>query len=578
MSTARRLWHILAPASRRAALALSVLMLFGMLLETLGVGAIVPAISLLTSSTPTARFPSWLAPIGAWSPGERIVWAMFVLLGIYVVKAGFLAMLAWRQAKFAFAVQSDVSKRLFSGYLNQPWTFHLQRNSAQLLRNTTTEVSNLSNVIQSCLTIATEGSVLVGLTALLLVVEPVGSSVVIGALGVAAWLFHASTRSWLLAWGEARHRHDGYRLQHLQQGLGGVKDAKLLGREENFLAQFDRHNQEVARMGRRQFTLQQMPRLWLELLAVLGLAALVTVMVGRGRPADALLPTLALFAAAAFRLMPSVVRIMNAAQLIRYNLAAIDTLDQELRLVEQSDRARTASPFRFESAIVLDHVHFQYATAAAPALVDVSLAIRRGTSVGFVGGSGAGKSTLVDVILGLLSPSSGRIFVDGADIATNLRGWQDQIGYVPQSIFLTDDSIRRNVAFGLADDLIDDAAVWRAVRSAQLDQFVNGLPAGLQTVVGERGVQLSGGQRQRIGIARALYHDPAVVVLDEATSALDHVTEQGIMDAVQALHGSKTFLIVAHRLSTIEHCDVLFRLDSGKLVEASTSAGRASGQ
>lgn len=569
VQTASKLWAIVPADRRRAAGVLLALTLVGTVLETLGIGVIVPALGLLTARDLASTLPAWMSDAIAargLATEQLVIVAMLVLVGVWVVKAAFLAFLAWRQAQFTFGLQANISQRLFIGYLRQPWTFHLQRNSAQLLRNVTTEVGNLNNVVQAFMAIGTEGSVLLGLALLLLAVEPVGAAIVIVTLSVAAWGFHTITRARLLRWGEARHRHDGLRIQHVQQGLGGVKDVKLLGREQDFLDQYRRHNDGTARVGQRQFTLQQVPRLWLELLGVVGLAGLVFVMIWQGKPLDRLVPTLGLFAAAAFRLMPSAIRIMNSAQLIRYNLPAVDTLHSELQLIEALPANGPGQAIRLGTAIVLDRVTFKYPTAAAPALEDVSLTIPCGTSVGFVGGSGAGKSTLVDVILGLLHPASGRVLVDGVDVQDHLRSWQDQIGYVPQSIFLTDDTLRRNVAFGLAEDQIDEAAVRRAVRAARLEEFVASLPAGLESMVGERGVQLSGGQRQRVGIARALYHDPPVVVMDEATSALDGPTEQGVMDAVGALRGEKTLLIVAHRLSTVAHCDRLFRLEGGRVV------------
>jgi ABC-type multidrug transport system fused ATPase/permease subunit len=229
-------------------------------------------------------------------------------------------------------------------------------------------------------------------------------------------------------------------------------------------------------------------------------------------------------------------------------------------------------PMPFCDSIVLENVRFRYPASRENVLDAVSIRIPHGASVGFVGGSGAGKSTLVDVILGLLPPSAGRVTVDGNDIHDNLRGWQDTIGYVSQTIYLCDDSIRRNIAFGVPEKDIDDGAVKRALKAAQLDEFVTSLPAGADTFVGERGVRLSGGQRQRIGIARALYHDPKVLVLDEATSALDIDTEKGVMAAVNALHGTKTLIIVAHRLTTVADCDTLYRLDKGRVVQSGTFA------
>jgi ABC-type multidrug transport system fused ATPase/permease subunit len=290
------------------------------------------------------------------------------------------------------------------------------------------------------------------------------------------------------------------------------------------------------------------------------------------RPLDVVLPTLGLFGAAAFRLTPSVNRVLGALQSLRFGLPVIDLLHAELQLHAPEPPVAHGPSTPFVDALSLSRVTYSYEGANEPVLVDVTLTIRRGELVGFIGPSGAGKSTLVDIVLGLLSPDSGVVRADGTDIQENLRSWQDRIGYVPQTIFLTDDTLRRNVAFGLRDDQIDDDAVARAIRAAQLQTFVAGLPHGVRTVVGERGVRLSGGQRQRIGIARALYHDPAVLVLDEATSSLDTGTEHGVMDAVAALHGDKTILIVAHRLSTVERCDRIYRLERGRLVEEGTPA------
>jgi ABC-type multidrug transport system fused ATPase/permease subunit len=260
---------------------------------------------------------------------------------------------------------------------------------------------------------------------------------------------------------------------------------------------------------------------------------------------------------------------INAIQTIRYALPAVKVIHDELMLSRVSLRPSSlrTRDIRFRDALTLELVSFQYPGRSDPALHKIDIQIPRGSCVGFIGGSGAGKSTLIDVILGLHTPTMGRVCTDGVDIQENLRGWQTLIGYVPQTIFLMDDTLRRNVAFGLADSEIDDEAVTRAIRAAQLDEFVASLPAGLETTVGERGVRLSGGQLQRIGIARALYHDPEVLVLDEATSSLDAATERGVMGAVRSLRGQKTLIIVAHRMSTVEQCDWLYRLEAGQIVE-----------
>ena len=583
LSIGRKISGLLTSAERRSAVVLLCLMFIGMLLEMLGIGLVIPAIAILTQPDYAERFPAlqpFLAGLGSPSHEVLVIGAMLGLVAAYLIKALFLAYLAWCQTRFAFDVQARLSRRLFTVYLRQPFIFHLQHNSAQLIRNVTTEVSMFTgNGILPGMYLLTESMVLLGLCGLLLLFEPLGALIVVSVLGTAAWGFHRITRKRIARWGEARQHHEGLRIQHLQQGLGGAKDVKLLGREIGFLEQYRAHNAQSARVGQLQATLQQLPRLWLELLSVGGLAILVIIMLAQSLALEAILPTLGLFAAAAFRIMPSLNRVLGAVQSLRYGLPVIDILHAELKLVTTSDVATTHLPVTpFRAALELSRITYAYPGAAEPALKDISLAIQRGESVGFIGTSGAGKSTLVDILLGLLTPDTGEVRADGKHIQANIRSWQDQIGYVPQSIYLTDDTLRRNVAFGLPDEQIDDAAVQRAIQDAKLGEFVTSLADGLEARVGERGIRLSGGQRQRIGIARALYHDPAVLVLDEATSSLDTATERGVMQAVRALHGSKTILIVAHRLSTVEHCNRLYRLHEGMVVEEGSPSAVISDQ
>ncbi|MDP1636388.1 MAG: amidase family protein, partial [Gallionellaceae bacterium] len=364
--------------------------------------------------------------------------SMMGLVGIFLVKNLFLAFLAWRQARFAYGVQVQISQRLFTTYLHQPYTFHLQRNSAQLIRNVMGEVNLFTSALIGMLAITSESLVLLGIAILLLLAEPMGALASMMVLGIAAWAFYRSTRNRLTRWGKARQYHDGLRIQHLQQGLGGAKDVKLLGREEEFLAQYRAHNVQSGRVGQLQVTLQQFPRLWLELLAVSGLAVLVLSMVWQGRDMGAIIPTLALFAAAAFRLIPSVNRILAAMQSLRFSRPVIDTLHEELKLgplepdgIPANDAGSTRRAF--QSEMRLSGISYSYQGAAGAALDDMSLVIRQGEFVGFIGPSGSGKSTLVDVILGLLPPGAGRVMVDGQNIQQDLRVWQDQIGYVPQT-------------------------------------------------------------------------------------------------------------------------------------------------
>lgn len=573
MTVLTRILALLTQVERRKVSYLLVLMFVGMLLETMSIGLVVPLVGLMMQDNIAVKYPA-VVPVLAYfnnpSQTQIIVGAMSFLVFVYLIKSGFLAFSIWKQTSFAYKLQQRISEQLFKSYLNQPYTFHLYKNSADLIRNATTEVTLFTLVINALLLLITEIMVLIGIASILIYIEPVGAIVVVSALVVAGLFFNRFTRNRILRWGKARQYHDGLRIQHLQQGLGGVKEVKLYGREDDFLKQFSLHNYESARTNGNQVMIQQFPRLGLEFLAIFGLAMLVFVMTFSGVELITIVPTLGLFAAAAFRLMPSANRLLGALQTLRFHSPVIDVLNRELSVNVILDNTSTASihnDFKpFEREIQLKQVSYTYAGASEKALNNVSLTVAKGETIGVIGTSGSGKSTLIDILLGLLSPTEGSLLIDGQELGDDVRAWQSQIGYVPQSIYLTDDSLKNNVAFGLPTDKIDNASIMKALEAAQLADFIHQLPEGIETVVGERGVRLSGGQRQRIGIARALYHNPEVLVLDEATSALDSETEHDVMQAIYALHKTKTIIIVAHRLSTVEKCDKLFQLEMGKLI------------
>ena len=549
-----------------------IFMLIGVLLETLSIGLIIPALALMLQDNIGDRYPR-IQPLLDFlhnpTQVQLLTGCMISLVAIYVAKNSFVLFLIWRQVKFTYLLQTDLAQRLFTVYLRQPYAFHLRHNSAQLINNVSGEVNVFALVVSNAMSMATEVLVLVAIGSLLITVEPIGTLVVASMLGLTAFAFNRALRFRINRWGSSRQYHAILVAQHLQQGFNGVKDIKLMGRETNFVEQYAVHNRANTRILGIQTWMQQFPRLWLESIAIAGLAVLVVAMLLRGRDLTTVVSTVGLFAAAAFRLMPSASRIIAATQVLKFNLPAVNTVYRELQLNIPQDQVLFI-PCNFERTLQLSNVTYCYPDTGVAAVENLSILVRKGECIGIIGPSGSGKSTTVDLILGLLEPTSGKITIDDRDIQTCLRGWQNQIGYVPQSIYLTDDSLRRNVAFGLSDDQIDDAAVKRALDAAQLSEFISRLPAGAETIVGERGVRLSGGQRQRIGIARALYHSPDVLVLDEATSALDSETESSVMEAVSSLKGKNTIIVVAHRLSTVAYCDRLYRLDNAKLAEQGT--------
>jgi ABC-type multidrug transport system fused ATPase/permease subunit len=569
----RMMLALFSARQRRFAALLVLLMLGSMLLETLGIGLVIPALLLLTDGNLGTRFPAlaaFLAHWGARDAASLVAAGMFALAAVYTFKCFYVAWVTSLQMRFVYRIQADLSRRLFIDYLYKPYTFHLQRNSSQLLQVVVGATNELTMTgLVSLLILLTESLVLAGISLLLFAIEPVGALVAGVSLAAFGFVVNALTRRSIRRASTERQQHEAMRIRYLQQALGGAKELKLLGREDGAVAQYLPHNEASARIGQRQSTLQALPKLWLELLAVLGLVVLVLTLVWQGRSPATLVPTLGMFAAAAFRLIPSMNRILGSIHYIRMSAPVIATLHAELAGPAEPEKAPAAGA-RVPDAgdIALEDVAVRYPGSDRNVIEHATLRIQRGTTVGFIGGSGAGKSTLVDAVLGLLPLECGRVTCGGVDIQGDLRGWQRQIGYVPQSMYLTDDSIRRNIALGISDAAIDEQAIRDAVAAAQLDSFVAELPEGLDTVVGERGVRLSGGQRQRIGIARALYHRPSILVLDEATSSLDAETEGEVMEAINAMHGDKTILVISHRAHTLDHCDRVFRVERGRLAEA----------
>ena len=545
------------------------MVLVGMFLETISLGIVVPIIGILTQDNYQEKYPWIVDLLGSLSREELISAVMVAMVVIYIVRSSFLFWSLWVQKGFSASVSGRLSQSLFSIYMRQPYMFHLQRNSSTLMRNAKNATSVVTCGVDPFLVLLTDGLVAIALFSLLVYVEPVGTLAVLAVFGISTFVFQRVTRRRIDNWGYRVDYHETKILQHLQEGFGGVKDVKILGRENEFLSQHQKHLGESVRINRVYNVILTLPRSFMEIITIVGLCLLVVSMVVRDRPLADIVPILGLFAAAAFRVMPSINRLLMATQTLTFNRSIIASVYRDF-LLDTTEARDSSKVVAFSGQLELKDVSFKYPTAPSPSLQNISIVVKRGEAVGFVGPSGAGKSTLVDVILGLFAPTSGLVQVDGRDIQQDLRNWQNQIGYVPQAIYLTDDTLRRNVAFGLNEENIDDDLVKEAIRLAQLQDFVETLPDKLETVVGERGVRLSGGQRQRIGIARALYHNPSVLVLDEATSSLDTPTEHGVMQAVQALQGSKTVIIVAHRLSTVEYCDRLYKIEDSRITEEGT--------
>jgi ATP-binding cassette subfamily C protein len=403
---------------------------------------------------------------------------------------------------------------------------------------------------------------------LLLFAEPTISLVAFVLLGGATVLFVRLIRGRLIHYGREIQFHRMKMMQTVTEGIGCLKIARVLGRERHFFEAFGSHADRFGAANRFRQVMLDLPRLYLETAAMLGLVVVAAILLAEKRSAQTIIPILSLLAVAVVRMIPSFNRINSGLTSLRYGRFSLDAVFTDLTQltpeIDHNDAPGERLPFR--DVIRVQNLEFKYPGAEVHSLHGVNLEIPRGSAVGVVGATGSGKTTLVDLILGLLTPTAGRILVDDQDLTGHMRAWQRQVGYVPQDIYLMDDTIRRNVAFGIKDADIDNTAVNRAIEAAQLSSFIVSLPAGVDTMVGERGIRLSGGQRQRIGIARALYHDPEVLVFDEATSSLDTETERFVMQAVERLRGARTIILIAHRMSTVRGCDKLFFLSDGRVL------------
>ena len=570
--TIRKAWAVYPKQSKRRVPFVMLLGILGTAVEAFGIGLVIPVMTTMSKASP-GNSGSILQPLfnffGIQSVGTMVGVAVLSIVVAFMVKNAYQLFYSWYVQRFSNFSSQQLSSMLFRSFLRRPYTFHLQRNSSELLNVVQQEVGMTLGIVTSTTGLLKEillgGSVAV----LMFITEPVAAASTLVILIFGSILYTKVTKPKIAYFGQQRQKIQAPLMRYLLQGFGGVKDIQVLGRAEDFSTQYEQQNLVVQDASLRYSLIRQIAPMWTELLAMSGLTVVVWVMVWQGRAPDRIIPLLGLFVIATWRFVPSINNVIGLVNGLSYSKPAVESLYNEFEYIKkQNEIVKTQAVFT--DKIEMHNLTFSYANTLAPSLRDVNIVVRKGETVGFIGPSGAGKSTLVDVILGLLPPSSGELLVDGVNMHEHNIEWQSTIGYVAQAIYLTDDTIRRNVAFGIAENEIDDVALERSLKSAQLWEFVQGLPNKTHSIVGERGIRVSGGQRQRIGIARALYHEPQVLVLDEATSSLDIETETEVMSAIRALQGFKTILIVAHRLSTVQHCDRVYRIEDATIVGEGT--------
>lgn len=565
------LWSVLDPAARRT---------FCLLIVSGTVGAVFEILAILGLS----RFVSMLVSPGLAQQSESVRAALASLgvhddMGFTRLTGGVVVLLllisnciaglnAWLNLRFASTQEKVLTARLLEKYLRIPYVQMVKLNSADLLKNLLSGVAT-GGVMRPFLVGLIYAIVATLIVCLVIIQDPMIALGLGGLVGTAYWALSISSKSRLGKLGEETHHYQILRYRASQEALGGVKPVKVSRREKAFVARYADSTEEVTKRQITKGLFDFLPRYFLEVITFGGIISVVLFQLWRGDAPQSILPALALYTFAGYRLIPAIHHVYSNWTEVQFHAAGMSEIVNGLNLdvPELTDPA----PLRFESSLELKDVTFLYNPDEPAVLSNLTLRIEKGQSVGVVGPTGAGKSTLIDIILGLLRPTEGQLIIDGHPITTeNVRGWQANLGFVPQDIFLLDDTLERNIAFGLSAAEIDAEKVVTAARTARIDEFISELPHGYQTSIGERGVRLSGGQRQRVGIARSIYSNPPVVVLDEATSALDNITEREVVNAIRELAKTRTVITIAHRLSTVKDCDQIFVLSAGQLVEQGT--------
>lgn len=556
---------------------LGVLIFIGGLLETVSVSAVLPIVYVIISPEQAQENKYIRMAMGMFGI-DRIDSFIVPLLGIlivmYILKNAFLLFLASEQNRFIAFNRNKLISQVLREFLNRPYEFYLDADIPTVFRLTDSDIPNVFQILMSMISLVSEAIVFALLCIVMVVTDWKLLLFLIVVFGVLSFVMVKLLKPQLSRLGEKNQSIQSRIAKWRIQAIYGIKDVKVLHREAFFADNYESSGKIGAGYARRHAVLNNMPRLLIEAVFMTSILSYIIFYIQMGNDASTLIPMLSAFGVAAIRMMPSVNRINTYMTDISYFRPCLDYVYENMNINEISRRnnqtlkpADASKTMQLCDQIALTDIVYAYPNTDKLIFDHANMVVPCGKSVGIMGPSGAGKSTIVDILLGLLKVREGSITCDGDNIFDNYPAWLAQIGYIPQSIYLVDEPVRNNIAFGIADEEIDDSRIWQALEEAQLADFIRGLPEGLDTAIGDRGVRISGGQRQRLGIARALYHNPEILVFDEATSALDNETEAAVMEAINSFHGRKTMVIIAHRLNTIEKCDIIYRVEEGKIQE-----------
>ena len=579
MEKLKKILSLFTPRERKQAFLLTIMLLIMALLDTIGVASILPFIAVLTNpgvieSNSILNIMFQFSRKFGVENNQQFLFVLGILAFIFlVVSILFKAFTTYVQLRFVQMREYSIGKRLVEGYLHQPYSWFLDRNSAELGKNILSEAGMVvGGFLKPLIDVIARVMVAIALITLLIIVDPKLALIIGFTLGGAYIIIFYLMRSFLNQIGKKRLKHNEIRFKSVSEAFGAAKEVKVGGLENVYIKWFSHSAQIYARASASSVVVGQLPRFFLEVIAFGGVLLIILYMMGKSDNFSTALPIVSLYVFAGYRLMPALQQIYAAFVVATYAGPSIDKLSEDMKYLKSYNSNQDQGVLSFNNTITLKNINYNYPNASRTVLKNISFSIPAKSSIGLVGATGSGKTTTVDIILGLLEPQNGTLEVDGKIITKkNSRSWQRSIGYVPQHIYLSDDTVAANIAFGIDPKDISKENIEKASKIANLHEFVvNELPKEYQTTIGERGVRLSGGQRQRIGIARALYHNPQVLILDEATSALDNQTEKAVMDAVNNLNRDITTIIIAHRLSTVKKCDQIYLLKNGQLENQGT--------
>ena len=579
MQTFKKLFFLLNPHEKKHAGLLLLMIIIMALLDAIGVASIMPFMAVLTNpglietNLILNKMFQALSIFGVENNQQFLFFVGSLVLLLLLISLAFKALTSYAQIRFGQMRQYSISKRLMEGYLNEPYSWSLNKNSSEIGKNILDEVGVVVGLgIGEALQFIAKGCITISLIFLLILADPKLALLVGFTLcGLYGFIYYL-LRNNLIRIGKERYKNNELRFKIISEAFNATRDIKVAGLEQIYTKRYSNCAHTYAKTSSHAEIIKQLPRFLLEALVFGGIMLIMLYLIGKTGSLNNALPILSLYVFAGYRLMPAVQVVYASSTQLSFAGPSINKLYDDIKSLKPFEENQDLSTLALNKSINLKNIHFNYPNASRTALKDINLSIPAKSKVGIVGTTGSGKSTTVDIILGLLEPQKGTLEVDGKIITKqNSRSWQRSIGYVPQSIFLSDDTVAANIAFGIESKDINQEAVEKASKIANLHEFVTDeLPKKYQTTIGERGVRLSGGQRQRIGVARALYHNPQVLILDEATSALDNQTEQAVMDAINNLSKDITIVLIAHRLNTVKDCDTIFKLEKGNLVDQGT--------